>query len=301
MGRHVFKDHLMLLALALPAILYFFIFHYVPMFGIIMAFKDFKYHLGVLGSEWIGFANFEFFFSSNDAWRITRNTVGYSLLFIAVGTAGAAAIALLLYEVRSRLALKFYQTTMIFPTFLSWVLVGYITYTLFNPSLGLFNQLRDFFGQAPVDWYADPAYWPYILTAANLWKGVGLSSIIYYAALMGVDPELYEAARIDGAGKWQQTKAISIPSLVPVMTILTILAIGDVFRGDFGLFYQIPRDVGMLYSTTDIIDTYVFRGLRQGDLGITAAVGLFQSVVGLALILLVNAIVRRLRPENALF
>ncbi|WP_020619619.1 ABC transporter permease subunit [Paenibacillus daejeonensis] len=292
---------MVLLTLTLPALLYFLIFHYLPMFGIIMAFKDFKYHLGIFGSEWIGFKNFEFFFLSNDAWRITRNTVGYSVLFIGIGTSAAVTVALLLYEIKNRFALKYYQTTMIFPTFLSWVLVGYITYTLFNPSLGVLNQVLSFFGADRVDWYANPAYWPYILTAVNVWKTIGLSCIIYYAALMGIDSELYEAAKIDGANRWQQTKAISLPSLLPVITILTILAIGDVFRGDFGLFYQIPRDVGMLYPSTDIIDTYVFRGLRQGNLGMTAAVGLFQSFVGLVLILIVNSIVRKLRPENALF
>ncbi len=300
-NRHLTRDNRILLLLTVPAILYFIIFHYLPMFGVIMAFKDFKYHLGILGSEWVGLKNLDFFFQSQDAWRITRNTVGYSLLFIVVGNAAAASVALLLFEVRNRLALKYYQTTMILPTFVSWVLVGYISYTLLNPSLGLLNQAITAMGFEAVNWYSEPRYWPFILTVFSLWKGIGLSSIIYYAALMGTDPEIYEAAKIDGANRWKQSLHVSIPSLAPVMTIIVLLAIGDTFRGDFGLFYQIPRDVGVLYPTTDIIDTYVFRGLKGGQLGMTAAVGLFQSFVGLVLIVFSNAIIRKVKPENALF
>ncbi len=300
-NRHIKKDNRMLLLLTVPALLYFLIFHYLPMFGVIIAFKDYKYNLGIMGSEWIGLENFEFFFNSPDAWRITRNTVGYSLLFIIVGNAAAISISLLLFEIRNRFALKYYQTTMIFPTFVSWVLVGYISYTLFNPNLGVMNQLLELFGSDPIQWYSNPKYWPYILTFFQVWKGVGLSSLIYYAALMGIDPETYEAAKIDGAGRFLQSLYISLPSIAPVMTIIVLLAIGDTFRGDFGLFYQIPRDVGMLYPTTDIIDTYVYRGLRGGHIGITAAVGLFQSVVGLLLILFANGIIRKVKPENALF
>lgn len=300
-NRHIARDNRILLILTIPALIYFFVFHYLPMFGVIMAFKDFKYHLGILGSDWIGLKNFEFFFKSPDAWRITRNTVGYSLLFIVVSNTAASSVALLLFEIRNRLALKYYQTTMILPTFVSWVLVGYISYTLFNPAMGIFNQFLKAMGSEAINWYSEPKYWPFILTFFSLWKGVGLSSIIYYAALMGTDPEIYEAAKIDGANRWQQSMHISLPSIAPVMTILVLLAIGDTFRGDFGLFYQIPRDVGMLYPTTDIIDTYVFRGLKSGQMGMTAAVGLFQSAVGLVLIVLSNAVIRKVKPENALF
>lgn len=300
-GKHIARDNRLLLLLALPALLYFFIFNYLPMFGVILAFKDYKYHLGILGSEWIGLKNFEFFMTSLDAWRITRNTVGYSVLFIIVGTTAQLLISLLLFEIRNRLAMKYYQTTMIFPTFVSWVLVGYISYSLFNPSLGILNQIFTFFGMEKINWYASPGVWPFILTFANLWKGVGLGSVIYYAALMGVDQEMYEAAKIDGANRWQQMLRISLPALTPIITILTILAIGDILGGDFGLFYQIPRDVGMLYSTTDIVETYVFRGLRNGNIGMTAAVGLLQSAVGLVLIISANTLVRMINKENALF
>lgn len=300
-NRHIVKDNRILLLLTVPALLYFFIFHYLPMFGVVIAFKNYKYHLGILGSEWVGLKNFMFFFKSLDAWRITRNTVSYSLVFIAIGNLAAVSVALMLFEIRNKLALKYYQTSMIFPIFVSWVLVGYISYSIFNPSLGVMNQLLGVFGFEAVNWYSDPKYWPFILTFFYVWKGVGLSSIIYYAALMGIDPEMYEAAKIDGANRWRQSLHISLPSIAPVITILILLAIGDTFRGDFGLFYQIPRDVGILYPTTDIIDTYVYRGLRGGNLGMTAAVGFFQSFVGLILIMIANAIIRKIKPENALF
>ena len=190
---------------------------------------------------------------------------------------------------------------MIIPNFMSWVIVSYITYILFSGEHGVLNQLLTFFGFEKVAWYKTPEVWPFILPVVNIWKGVGMSCIMYYAALMGVDAEIYEAAVIDGANRWQQTKAISIPSLVPMITILTIMAVGGIFRGDFGLFYQIPRDVGVLYPTTDIIDTYIYRGLRTGDVGTTSAVGLFQSFVGFVVVILTNYIVKKIEPDNAMF
>ncbi|MBO9605780.1 MAG: sugar ABC transporter permease [Paenibacillaceae bacterium] len=299
--KRYIKENIALFALALPAILYFIVFHYTPMFGVILAFKDYKYIGGIFGSEWIGFKNFEYFFTSMDAWRITRNTVGYGAAFIVFGNIAAITVALLLFEIRSKFALKYYQTAMIMPRFLSWILVGYMTYALFSPTLGYMNQFRSLFGADPIDVYSNAKYWPVILVLVDVWKTVGLSSIIYYAALMSIDSELFEAARIDGAGKLRQTFAISLPALTPVIIVIVILAIGNIFRGDFGLFYNIPRDIGVLYPTTDVIDTYVFRGLRSGDFGISAAVGLFQSAVGLVLVVLSNWIVKKVNPDNSLF
>lgn len=290
-----------LLTLTLPALIAFLLFNYLPMGGVIVAFKRYRYDTGILHSPWIGLANFSFFFRSVDAWRITRNTVAYSTAFIIVGTITAVVIALLLLEVRSTGAKKVYQTVMILPRFLSWVVISFITYAILNPVHGVGNQIIVALGGTGIDWYSHTQYWPFILTISHVWNSVGITSIIYYAVLMGVDPQLYEAASIDGASWLQQTWHVSIPALVPVITILNILAIGNLFTGDFGLFYQIPRDVGRLYPVTDIINTYVYRGLRQGDIGRTAAVGLFQSSVGLVLIIVTNAIVRRMSPENALF
>lgn len=297
---YIRKNSSMLL-LALPALIYFIVFHYLPMFGAIIAFKDYSYVDGILGSRWIGFDNFKFFFMSQDALRITRNTVCYGATFIVMNAVCASAVALLMNEIKSRSAIKTYQTVMLFPNFLSWVVVGYISYILLNPALGTFNQILAFFGKDGVDWYSDPKYWPFILTVANTWKGVGMQSIIYYATLLGVDSSLYEAATIDGASRWQQCLYISIPSLSPVIIIMSILAVGNIMRGDMGLFYQLSRDVGALYPTTDVIDTYLYRGLRTGDIGITAAVGLFQSVVGTCMVLLTNAIVKKIDPDQAMF
>ena len=287
--------------LCLPALVYFIIFAYWPMFGAILAFKDFNYARGILGSDWSGFDNFKFFFLSQDAWRITRNTIGYAVTFIITGTVAAMAVALLMFEITQRKAIKTYQTILILPHFMSWVIVGYITYILFNSEQGVFNQIITFFGGAKVDWYSNPAYWPYILPVVNIWKSVGMSSLMYYATLMGTDDSIYEAAVIDGAGRWRQTMAISVPALIPMMTILTIMSVGSIFRSDFGLFYQIPRDIGSLYPTTDVVDTYIYRGLRTGDVGITAAVGLFQSLVGLVLVLITNYAVKKIEPDNAMF
>lgn len=287
--------------LCLPAIAFFIIFHYIPMFGATIAFKDFNYADGIFGSDWIGFENFKFFFMSQDAWRITRNTVGYSLINLTLGTAVYVGIALLLYEITNRKCIKTYQTIMIFPHFMSWVIVGYITHVLFSSEFGVLNKIITVFGGQKINWYSDPKVWPVILPLVNIWKNLGMSCIMYYAALMGIDSQIYEAAKIDGAGRWRQTISITIPELVPMIIIMTILSVGSIFRSDFGLYYQIPRDIGALYPTTDVIDTYVYRGLQGGDVGITAAVGLFQSFVGLVLVVLTNYIVKKVEPDNAMF
>ncbi len=285
----------------LPAITYFIVFAYWPMFGAVLAFKDYNYAKGIFGSDWVGFDNFKFFFLSQDAWRITRNTIGYSAINIVVGIVVSMAVALLMFEVINRKLIKTYQTVLLLPHFMSWVIVGYVTYVLFNGEKGVLNQILQFVGINKIDWYSTPSCWPFILPVVNVWKGMGMSSLMYYATLMGMDDSIYEAARIDGANRWQQTIHISLPSLVPMMTILLIMSVGSIFRSDFGLFYQIPRDIGALYPTTDVVDTYIYRGLRTGDVGITAAVGLFQSVVGLVLVVLTNRIVKKIEPDNAMF
>lgn len=295
------KNNLELFILTIPALVYFLVFHYLPMFGVVLAFKNFNYELGIFGSEWIGFKNFEFFFSSQDAWRITRNTLCYSSVFIVTNVFSAVFVALLLYEVKNRYFIKSYQTIMILPHFISWVIVGYITYIMLNPEMGVFNKILSFFGFNKVDWYSEIRVWPFILVSVNIWKHVGMNCIIYYAALLGINKELFEAAMVDGANKLQQTWYISVQSLKPLVAIMIILSMGSLFRGDFGLFYQIPRDVGLLYPVTDVIDTYAFRGLRSGELGSSSAVGLLQSFVGFLLVVGTNAIVKKINPENSLY
>lgn len=297
----VFKQNWKLLVLCLPALTAYILFQYVPMAGVVLAFKKYKYNLGIFGSEWAGFKNFEYLLRSPDLWRITRNTVGYSILFLAVGLIFEVGVALLLYEIDNRKALKFYQTYMQFPRFMSWVVVGFITYALFNPVYGVLNQVLSSLGLERIDVYAKASYWPVILTICDQWKGLGAGTILYYAALMGIDHSLYEAAAIDGATRWQQTRHISLPSLAGVVAIKMILQVGSIFSGDFGLFYQIPRGIGLLYPTTDIINTYVYRSLTGGNYAAGAATGLMQSVLGLIMVLLANQVVKKIEPENAMF
>lgn len=296
------RDNMQFFLLALPAILLLFVFSYTPMVGIILAFKRFRVDLGIFGSDWVGLKNFTFFFTSSDAWRVVRNTLGMNLLFIVFGTTFGVLLALLMFKIRNRRAVKTYQTVMLMPSFLSWVIIGYMTYALLKPSNGLVNQTLKVFGAAGINWYGKPEAWPFILLIVNLWHGVGYSSLFYYASLMGIDSEYFEAAALDGASSAQQFRYIILPFLTPLITVMTILNIGKIFRADFGLFFNTTRDVGALYPTTDVIDTYVYRALVSlGDVGMSAAVSLFQSAVGFVLILVTNLIVRRIEPDNALF
>ena len=287
--------------LAIPGIILLLIFNYMPMGGLVIAFKNYVYSKGIFGSEWNGLENFKFFFTSQDAWRITRNTVGYGVLFIVLGIVTGVGLALMLYEVRSRRALKIYQTSMILPSFLSWVIIGYITYIFLNTNEGVINRILLSLGFEKVEWYNDPKYWPFILSIVRVWQSIGMGSLVYYASLMGIDTEILEAAQIDGATKGQQIIHILIPELSSVICIMLIMNMGTVIKGDFGLFYQIPRDIGVLYPATDIIDTYVFRGVRNSNFSISAAVGFFQSFVGLFMVVITNHIVAKIEPDNAMF
>ncbi len=287
--------------LAIPLALVF-VFAYIPMGGIIIAFKDYKYNLGILGSKWVGLNNFKFFFQSDAFLRITRNTLVMNFLFIIIGTVVAIFIAILLFELRSRTATKVFQTIFITPHFISWVIVAYMVFALLNAQYGVVNIAREKMGLEAIDWYGSPQYWPFILVLSNVWKGFGMSSVMYYAGLMGIDTSLFEAAEVDGANKINIIFHIILPMLIPLVTVLTILNIGNIFRADFGLFYNVPRNVGLLYKTTDVIDTYIFRTMREvGDMGMSSAVGLLQSFVGFITVLITNGIVRKIDSDNALF
>lgn len=296
-------DNIQLFILALPAIILLFVFCYVPIGGIILAFKKFKVNLGIFGSPWNGFDNFKFFFTSSDAWRVVRNTLGMNFLFIMFTTVCSVLFAVMMFNLRSRRMVKLYQTATLMPSFLSWVVAGYMVYALLMPGeTGLVNQILLLFGAEPVDWYARAEYWPVILLLVKLWHGVGYNSLFYYASLMGIDVSFFEAARLDGATKAQQFQYIILPFLKPIIIVMTLLNIGNIFRADFGLFFNVPRNVGILYPATDVVDTYVYRALIQlGDVGMSTAVGLIQSLVGFVLILITNLIVRRMDPESALF
>ena len=301
MSRIQLKENLQMLLMVAPAFLVVFVFHYLPMPGIIVAFKDFNPNKGILASEWVGLKNFEFFFLSSDAARVIGNTVMYSVVFLIVDLVAAVGLALTFYYLRCAKAAKFYNTVVIVPKFMSMVIIAFIAYGLLSPSYGIFNQIIEFFGGEAVQWYMEPKYWPFILVFVHVWQTVGMNSVLYYASLMGMDETLLEAAKIDGANLRQQILNVIIPHLVPIMVITTILAIGNLFSGDFGLFYQVPKDQGILYPTTDIINTYTYRALLGGSMAKSAAVGLFQSVVGCVLVVITNAIVRKVSPENSMF
>lgn len=292
-----------LLILALPGIVMLFINNYLPMFGIFLAFKDLNYTDGIWGSKWVGLKNFEFLFASNDAWKIIKHTLLYNLVFLIINTGLAVLLAILLNEVKNRVLSKWFQSTAILPNFVSMVIVGYVVFGFLNPELGFVNKsVLEPLGKEAVAWYASPEYWPYILTIVNTWKTVGYAAIVYLAAIIGIDQEYYEAALIDGAGKWKQMTKITIPLITPVIIILTLLAIGRIFNADFGLFYQATMASSMLKETTEVIDTYVYNALLvTGDTGLASSAGLVQSVVGFVLVLSVNFIVKKFSKENALF
>lgn len=288
--------------MTLPTTIFFLIFSYMPMIGIIIAFKDYTYTEGIFGSDWVGFENFVFLFSSDDAVRLLRNTVLYNVVFIITMMAGAIAVALMLDSLRSRLAIKFYQTSLFLPYFLSWVIVAFITRGLFNYESGLLNQLLIALGFDRYSWYTETKPWPFIMVFAQLWKGVGYQALIYYGAIIGIDSSIYEAAEIDGATKWQVTKHIKIPLIRSTMVIMFIMAIGGILNSDFGMFYYLPNNQGPLYPVTDVLSTYIFRSLNVlGDIQSSSAASVFQSVVGFFLVILSNWIVRKVEPENAMF
>ena len=278
------------------------VFCYLPMFGIIIAFKDYRYAQGIFGSKWCGLENFRVFLGSTEFIHVIWNTVKMNVIMIIVDNAAAILLAVLLYNLHSRTATKVYQTMLITPNFLSWVIVAYMVFAFLSPTNGFLNKIIESMGGTSIDWYSTPGAWPYILTIASVWKGFGMGSILYYAALMGISPELFEAVDIDGGKRWHKVRYIMLPELVPIICIKLIFAVGGIFGGDFGLFYQVPRNVGALYSTTDIIPTYIFRMMRvQGEMGISSAAGLLQSVVAFFLVIGTNALVKKIDPERSLF
>jgi len=292
-----------LFLLMLPGLIYLIINNYLPMFGMIIAFKDINFAKGILGSDWIGFKNFEYLFKTTDAYIITRNTLLYNGAFIIINTIGALVIAILLNEIRKKMFQRFYQSVVILPHLISMVIVSYLVFAMLSSESGLINKsILPLLGLDEISWYSSKEYWPYILTIVNIWKGIGFLSVVYLASIVGIDTEYYEAATLDGASKWQQIRTITIPLIMPVITIMTLLAIGRIFYSDFGLFYQVPMDSGVLSETTNVIDTYVYRALMNlGDIGMSSAAGVYQSLVVFVLLILSNYAVRKFNRENALF
>ncbi|MFD0670973.1 ABC transporter permease subunit [Cohnella sp. GCM10027633] len=289
--------------LALPAILYTFVFGYATLPYLWMAFQKFSYDTSYFWqNEFIGFKNFAFFFQSDNFYNVTWNTLRLNFLFIAFGHLAAIVLAIVMNEVRNKWFLRVSQSVFLFPHFLSWVIVSYVVYNLFSTQYGLLNQILQGLGMEPINWYATPDAWNVILTIMKVWKDAGLFAVIYLAAIIGIDHELFEAAKIDGANRWQQIRSITLPLLLPTVLVLMLLAIGKIFYGDFAMMYSIIRDNGLLLPVTDVIDTYVYRALRlSGDPAQAMAVGVYQAVMGFVLVYGANRLIRRYYPEGALY
>lgn len=297
-----FKSSLPLTMMAIPALVLMLLFKYLPMAGTVLAFKNFSVKKGIFGSEFIGWKNFEFLFKSSDAFIITRNTLGYNIVFIILDLVLAVSLAIALNELLNKRRAKVYQTIFMAPYFMSWVVVSFIVFALLSVDDGFINHLLSNFGIDPISWYTEKKYWPFILVLASSWKTVGYSTVMYLGTLTGIPNDYYEAAIMDGATKWQQIKYITLPSLRTMMIVLTTLAIGRIFYSDFGLFYQLPRNSGPLFAATNVIDTYVYRGLKEtGNIGMSAAANLYQSVIGFICILVSNFAVRKIDKDSALF
>lgn len=301
--KNVLKEYWPLYLMMLPALLYLLINNYIPMAGMVIAFKKLNFAKGIWASPWAGLKNFKFLFASKDAWIITRNTLLYNVAFILINMVVGIAIAILITEVRNTKLKKIYQSAILLPFLMSMVILSYIVYALLSAENGLVNNsILPLFHIDPIQWYQKPKYWPAVLIIANCWKGVGYGCLIYIASLIGIDPSFYEAARLDGASKWQEITKITLPSLVPTIITLLLLSIGRIFYSDFGLFYQVPMNSGVLFPTTNVIDTYVYRALiEQGNISMSSAAGVYQSLVGFCVVMLSNWIVRRVDKDQALF
>ncbi len=290
-----------LLALAVPGLFFLIAYYYVPLFGLVIPFKKMDVAKGIFGSDWCGLDNFKFFFQSPDAWTVTRNTIGLNAVFISMTLVLSVIVALGLFELSKR-KVKIFQTCLFVPYFISWVVGSYVIYALLSPDMGVIPNLLEKFSLAAPNFYSEPKYWPFILTTSYFWKHVGYNALIFYATLMGMDTSQHEAAAIDGATKMQRIRYICIHHLLPTIVLMGLLMIGKIFYADFGMFWFLPRNSGVLYPVTDVIDTYVFRMLRvMGNIGMSSAVGLYQSLVGFILVLVTNLIVKRRNEDYALF
>lgn len=304
-SKRFFRDlakHKILLLMILPVLAYFVLFSYLPMVGIYYAFTKFNFNQGLFSSPFVGFDNFRFLIDSNILFKLTKNTVLYNLAFILIGNLLEILFAILLARLPGKLFRKSTQSIMLLPHFISWVLVGAMAYQLFNSDNGAINAILKAFGAQPYDFYLNTEPWKYILVFFHMWKGIGFGMIVYLAAILGISEEYYEAARIDGANIYQQSRHITFPLLMPTFVLLIIFALGHIMKGQFDLFFQIIGNNGLLFDSTDIIDTYVYRSLTVNfDIGMGTAAGLYQSLFGFILVMTVNYIIRKTREDYALF
>lgn len=295
-------NHWALTLMVLPALIHVFIFSYMPMGGLIMAFKKYNFRLGLLKSPFNGIENFKFLVQSNTFYQLVRNTIGYNLLFIVFGTFCAVMVAVLLDNINKKFFVKLYQGTLFLPYFLSWIIVSYVTHALLHPQYGIINTIFASMGMDKISFYTEPKYWPFIFVLANIWKGVGNSSLIYYGTIIGISPELYESASLDGCGWFQKLRYITLPHLKSTVIILFIMGIGGIFRSDYGMFMFLSKDSGALSAVTDTLDSFIFRSITNAsNLGMPSAAGFLQSIVGFVTVLITNAVVRKIEPESAMF
>ena len=301
MKKAKFKRWVPLYLMMAPGLIYLFINNYMPMAGLVVAFKNYNVVDGIFGSPWAGLSNFTYLF--NDAWTITRNTLLYNIVFIIINLILGIAFAIFICDIRSKACKTIYQSAILLPFLMSIVIVSYITFAFFSGDNGMLNKtILPFFGKEAINWYSESKYWPVILVIVNTWKGVGYGCLIYISSISGIDPSFYEAAELDGASKWKQIRYITLPSIMPSVITLTLLNIGRIFYSDFGLFYQVPMNSGVLFPTTNVIDTYVYRALiEQGNISMSSAAGVYQSLVGFVIVMLSNWIVRRVDKDRALF
>ena len=306
LGKHSFlsqvSKHKILLLMILPTMLYFLIFSYLPMFGVVLAFKKYDYALGILKSPFVGFDNFKFFFKSGQAFVVTRNTFLYNVAFIFLGNIMQLTVAIFLTEIGSKKIRKAAQTAIFFPYFISWVIVGAFIYNIFSYDYGMLNGILKSLSLEPINVYAEPKYWPFIIVVLDIWKGLGYGSVVYMATITGIDTSIYEAAEIDGANIMQRIWYITVPTLRSTMVTLILLSLGRVFRGNMSMFYNLVGNNGLLYNFTDVIDTFTFRTLLfSNDIGMSSAVGFYQSVLCFVFIMIANTVVKKIDSDSALF
>ena len=303
------KKTLMLLSMVAPGAIWLLLLRYLPMGGIILAFKNYKIYPKdptflnhLIHSKWVGLDNFKVLFTTGASWVMIRNTLAYNIVFIILGVIIPVAFAIMMSELSKKFVAKTYQTLMFFPYFLSWVVVSYFLNAFIDAQYGLIPMAQRAAGEAAVSWYTTPGPWPYIIVFANLWKNVGYSTVLYLAAITGIDQTQYEAAAIDGASKWQQILHVTLPNLRTMIAILFILNVGKIFNADFGLFWNVPMQNGALFSVTQVIDTYIYRVLMNtGNIGQSTAAGLLQNIVGFICIIGANAVVKKIDSDSTLF
>lgn len=298
--RELVKKNIPLILMSIPALVVLIMFNYMPMFGLVLAFQDYNYVDGIFGSPWAGLDNFKYVFASGDIARTIGNTVAYHVASTLLMIVVSVGLAVMLFFVKSKRASRIYQKNIIVPYLLSYVIISYIVNIFLSNDFGLVNKLLEKLGMETISWYTTPRYWPFILVGILLWFGAGIKSIYYYGALMNIDESLFEAADLDGASRWWKIRKIMLPGIAPTIGIFLILDLGKILESPFGLFYSVPMDSSALYSVTDVLSTYTYRGLMSADIGTTTALGLVTGVVTTVATLLVNAVVKKIDPESSL-